>query len=54
MLWVAFIIKRGKVPQGIKQLVEDYKEIMYPNTSLRLQDNDKTKIKDYMRAAGYY
>ena len=34
--------------------MEDYREIMYPNTSMKLQDSDKTKIKDYLYAAGHY
>lgn len=34
--------------------MEDYREIMYPYTSMNLQESDKTKLKDYIKAAGYY
>lgn len=51
---IAFIIKRGKVPNTMKTLVSDFREIMYPYTSMNLRENDKTTMKDYMKAAGYY
>jgi len=50
----AFIIKRGKVPNTIKSLVSDYREIMYPYTSMGLRESEKTTMKDYLKAAGYY
>jgi hypothetical protein len=51
---LAFIIKRGKVSGHVRQLIDDYRDVMYPYTSMNLQENDKTKLKDYIRAAGYY
>ena len=38
----------------MKTLVSDFREIMYPYTSMNLRENDKTTMKDYMKAAGYY
>ncbi|CAD8191193.1 unnamed protein product [Paramecium octaurelia] len=50
----AFILKRGKVSSTIRQLIDDYRDVMYPFTSMNLQESDKTKMKDYIQAAGYY
>ncbi len=42
------------MPNTIKTLVNDYREIMYPYTSMNLKENDKTSMKEYIKAAGYY
>jgi ribosome biogenesis protein SSF1/2 len=42
------------VPNTIKSLVSDYREIMYPYTSMGLRESEKTTMKDYLKAAGYY
>ena len=30
------------------------REVMYPYTAIKLQESDKAKIKDYMKAASSY
>lgn len=50
----AFIFKRGKVFPLIKDVVQDMREVMYPYTAIKLQESDKVKIKDYMKAASSY
>jgi ribosome biogenesis protein SSF1/2 len=35
-------------------LVDDCREVMYPYTAMNLRESDKTNMKEYMKAAGYY
>lgn len=47
----SFIFKRGKVPNMIKNVVSDMREIMHPYTSLNLKESDKAKFKEYISTA---
>lgn len=44
----SFIFKRGKVGLTVKQLVEDMRHVMAPNTALNLQVKDKNTLKDFV------
>lgn len=50
----SFVIRRGKVPATVGTLVDDFREVMYPFTAMRLKESDKTNMKEYMKAAGAY
>ncbi|EGR31956.1 hypothetical protein IMG5_099180 [Ichthyophthirius multifiliis] len=50
----SFVFKRGKVSKDLRQIVTDYREIMYPYTGYKLQESDKTKIKDYIATSSVY
>lgn len=50
----SFVIKRGKVKKGVKSLLEEFKEMLYPYVALKLKIGEKIKIKDYLQAAKIY
>lgn len=50
----SFIFKRGDVPKPIKTMVHDLREVMYPYTSMKLKESDKSKIKDYIQTSSVY
>lgn len=33
----AFVVKRGKVPGAIKETIQNMREVMYPNTAMKLK-----------------
>ena len=35
----SFILKRGRVGPLVKELVQDVRNLMYPNTALKLQES---------------
>lgn len=48
----AFVIKRGEVPMQIKDLVQDFRNVMSPNTAKRLRESKLNRIEDYVAVAG--
>ena len=50
----SFIFKRGKVNNPIKILVRDMRELMYPFTAMKLKEQSKSKLKDYLVASKAY
>jgi hypothetical protein len=50
----AFIFKKGKVSDPLKQVVSDMRNSLYPNTAMKLQDSSKLKLSAYVRASKYY
>jgi len=44
----SFIFKRGKINHPINTLIKDMRELMYPYTSMKLKESDKSKMKDYI------
>ncbi|KAL4499731.1 hypothetical protein ABPG72_017271 [Tetrahymena utriculariae] len=50
----SLIFRRGKLNKPLKQIVQDYREIMYPYTAMKLKETDKAKIKDYLSASKVY
>ena len=48
----SFIIKRGKVGQYLKELIQNLRELMYPYTALKLRESKKNSLKDFLGVAG--
>jgi hypothetical protein len=48
------VIKRGDVPAELSETVHDLRKCFYPNTAMKLEDNNKMNIKHFMRAAKFY
>jgi ribosome biogenesis protein SSF1/2 len=51
---LAFIVRRGKIGQSLKELLHDTRNLMYPYTAIRLKEQKKNTIKDFLGAAGQY
>ena len=51
---VAFIIKRGKIGMYMKELLHDTRNLMYPFTAVKLKEQKKNSIKDFLSAAGIF
>ena len=49
---LAFIVRRGKIGQFLKELLNDTRNLMYPYTAVRLKEQKKNTIKDFLGAAG--
>jgi ribosome biogenesis protein SSF1/2 len=50
----AFIVRRGKIGQYLKELLHDTRNLMYPFTALRLKEQKKNTIKDFLGTAGVF
>ena len=50
----SFIIKRGKISQYYRELLQNLRELMYPYTALKLKESKKNSLKDFLGAAGLY
>jgi ribosome biogenesis protein SSF1/2 len=48
----SFIIKRGKVGIYMKELLQNLRELMYPYTAMRLREQKKNSLKDFLGVAG--
>jgi ribosome biogenesis protein SSF1/2 len=47
----SFIFRRGKVGQTVKQLVEDMRQVMSPNTAVNLQEKETNTLKDFVQVS---
>jgi ribosome biogenesis protein SSF1/2 len=48
----SFIVKRGKVGQFLRELIQNLRELMYPYTALKLRESKKNSLKDFLGVAG--
>jgi ribosome biogenesis protein SSF1/2 len=48
----SFVFKMGKVGKSVKELVEDVRLLMSPNTASRLQTRSHNTMKDFLSVAG--
>lgn len=48
----AFVFTKGKVPAQLKQLVQDLKRVMSPNTASSLRAQKRNKLRDFVDVAG--
>ncbi len=48
----SFVFKMGKVGKSVKELVEDLRLVMQPNTATRLQTRSHNTMKDFLSVAG--
>ena len=48
----SFIIRTGKVPRSVSNLVQDTRKVMEPNTATRLRERNSNKLKDFISMAG--
>lgn len=48
----SFVFKKGKIGVYLRELVQDFRNVMYPFTALKLKDAAGKKTKDYLTAAG--
>ncbi len=48
----SFVFKMGKVGKSVKELVEDVRLLMAPNTASRLQTRSHNTMKDFLSVAG--
>ena len=51
-IFIAFVIKRGRVGLYTKELLTDTREMLYPYTALHLKESKKNSIKDFISVAG--
>jgi hypothetical protein len=49
-----FVIKKGDCSGELQETVHDLRKCFYPNTAMKLEDNNKLSIKTYLKAARYY
>jgi hypothetical protein len=49
-----FVIKKGECSGELQETVHDLRKCFYPNTAMKLEDNNKLSIKTYLKAARYY
>lgn len=50
----SFIFKRGQVGPYLKELIQNLRELMYPYTALKLREQKKNSLKDFLGVAGQY
>ena len=48
----AFVFAKGRVPAPLKQLVEDLKRVLMPNTARALRARKTNKLRDFVAVAG--
>ena len=53
-VYLAFIIKRGKVGIYLRELLQDMRNLMYPYTATKLKESKKNSLKDFVSAAGQF
>ncbi len=59
-----FIVKRGDIPNPLKKIIGDMREVMYPHTAMKLRvknkleisfsvfkESNKNKLKDYIQSS---
>jgi len=51
---IAFIIKRGKIGIYLKELLQDFRELMYPYTASKLKESKRNTLKDFISVAGVF
>ncbi|KAJ2759596.1 rRNA-binding ribosome biosynthesis protein, partial [Coemansia nantahalensis] len=44
----ALVVKSGEVGRAVATLVGDVRQVMEPNTAIRLRERKTNKIKDYV------
>jgi len=49
-----FVLKRGQVGQRVKDLVQDMRNVMMPNTARSLKESKMNRIEDFMAVSGHY
>ena len=47
----SIVIKRSTLPQELKQLMKNFRSMMYPFTAMKLKESKKMKIKELCKAA---
>lgn len=50
----SFILKRGKIGIFMQDLLQNLRQLMYPYTALKLRENKKNSLKDFLGAAGQF
>lgn len=50
----SFIVKRGKIGLYLKELLQNLRELMYPYTALKLREQKKNSLKDFLGVAGQF
>jgi len=48
----SFVVRRGKVPHGVRKLVLELRSAMLPHTAARLKERSTNSLKDYVSVAG--
>jgi len=43
-----FILKRGDLPNPLKPVIGDMREVMYPHTAMKLRESSKNRLKDFI------
>lgn len=49
-----FVIKRGNVGQRVKDLVQDFRMVMMPNSAKSLKESKMNRVEDFIAVAGHY
>lgn len=48
------MVKKGDCSSELQETVQDLRKCFYPNTAMKLEDNNKLHIRTYLKAARYY
>jgi len=48
----AFVIKRGKIGDRVRDLVKDFRQVMMPNTAKGLKESKINRMEDFVQVAG--
>lgn len=49
-----FVVKKGACPLELKETAYDIRKCFYPNTAMKLEDNNNITFKTYLKTAKYY
>jgi len=49
-----FVIKRGDVGDRIKDLVQDFRNVMMPNSAKRLKESKSNRVEDFVAVASHF
>lgn len=49
-----FVLKKGAVGDRVKDLVQDFREVMMPNNARKLRESKLNRVEDFMAVAGHF
>jgi len=49
-----FVLKKGAVGDRVKDLVQDFREVMMPNNARRLRESKLNRVEDFIAVAGHF
>jgi ribosome biogenesis protein SSF1/2 len=49
-----FVVRKGDISSEMTEMIHDLRECFYPNTAMKLEDNNRIDMKTYLKTAKYY